>query len=106
MIEEFYKKKLIRDFLSLFTQAKWKELLFLIAEYGVIMLKRNYNIATLSLDDISNILDELKEEDLKNQKKFQKKLEGKILQISYNDSNSNIIYLNFKNNSSKRDIRG
>lgn len=88
MIEEFYKKKVIRDFLSLFTQSKWKELLFLIAEYGVIILKRNHNIAALSIDDLSNIIDELKEEDHKNQKKLNKKLEGKSLQISYNETTS------------------
>lgn len=90
MIEEFCKKKLIRDFLSLFTQSKWKELLFLIAEYGVIILKRNCNIAALSIDDLSSIIDELKEEDQKKQKKLNKKIEGKSVQTSYNNElNSN-----------------
>jgi len=88
MIEEFYKKKIIRDFLSLFTESKWKELLFLIAEYGIIVLKRNHNIAALSINDLSNIIDDLKEEDLKSQKRLQKKLEGKSLQTSYNDAYS------------------
>jgi len=92
MIEEFYKKKVIRDFLSLFNDTKWKELLFLIAEYGIIILKRNHNIAALSIDDLSNIIDELKEADQKNQKKLNKKLEGKSLQSSYNDDSSNGIF--------------
>jgi len=61
-------------------------LLFLIAEYGVIILKRNRNIAALSIEDLSNIIDELKEEDQKNMKKLNKKLEGKSLQTSYNET--------------------
>jgi hypothetical protein len=63
MIEEFYKRKIIRDFLSLFSETKWKELLFHLVEYAIIMLKRNYNVASLSLDDIIAILDDLKEEE-------------------------------------------
>lgn len=86
MIEEFYKKKLIRDFLSLFSETKWKELLYLIAEYGIILLKRNYNVASLSLDDLLNIIDDLKEEDQKILKQKLKKLELKNIQ--YNNMNS------------------
>jgi len=76
MIEELYKKKIIRDFLSLFSESKWKELLFLSIEYGIILLKRNYNVASLSLDDLNTILDDLKEEETKrlrqNMKKYEK----------------------------------
>ena len=75
MIEEFYKKKLIRDFLSLFSESKWKELLFLSIEYGILFLKRNYNVAALSLDDLTNIVDELKEEENKRHKQTLKKYE-------------------------------
>lgn len=75
MIEEFYKKKVIRDFLSLFSETKWKELIFLCLEYGIIFLKRNYNVASLSLDDLNNILDDLKEEENKRIKKNLKKFD-------------------------------
>lgn len=78
MIEELYKKKIIRDFLSLFSESKWKELLFLSIEYGIILLKRNYNVASLSLDDLNTILDDLKDEEAKrlrqNMKKYEKEL--------------------------------
>jgi hypothetical protein len=63
MIEEFYKRKIIRDFLSLYSEVKWKELLFLLVEYAIFMLKRNYNVASLSLEDIIAVLDDLKEEE-------------------------------------------
>jgi N-methylhydantoinase A/oxoprolinase/acetone carboxylase beta subunit len=75
MIEEFYKKKVIRDFLSLFSETKWKELIFLCLEYGIILLKRNYNVASLSLDDLNNIMDDLKEEENKRIKQNLKKFE-------------------------------
>lgn len=102
MIEEFYKKKLIRDFLSLFSETKWKELLILIAEYGIILLKRNYNIASISLDDISTIIDDLKEEDKKIFKKIQKNLEMKNLQTSCHllESSCNLHFI--KNSRFKR----
>ena len=37
--KEFYKKKIIRDFLTLFSESKWKNLCILCMEYGVLMLK-------------------------------------------------------------------
>jgi hypothetical protein len=76
MIEEFYKRKLIRDFLSLFSETKWKELLFHLVEYAIIMLKRNHNIATLSLEDIIAILDDLKEEDTRRFRQNMRTLEN------------------------------
>ena len=72
MIEQFYKKKLIRDFISLFTETKWEEVLIFLAEYGVISLKRNFNIASLSLEDLSSIIEDLKDEDKKYAKKLTK----------------------------------
>ncbi len=78
MIEQFYKKKLIRDFISLFTETKWEEVLISLAEYGVISLKRNFNIASLSLEDLSSIIEDLKDEDKKNAKKLKKNCKQKI----------------------------
>jgi hypothetical protein len=75
MIDEFFKKKIIRDFLSLFSESKCKELIFLLLEYGIIEMRKNYNVASLSLDDINNIVDELKEEETKRMKQNLKKLE-------------------------------
>ena len=78
MIEELYKKKVIRDFLSLFSESKWKELIFLSIEYGVILLKRNFNVASLSLDDLCTIVDDLKEEENKRIKQNMKKFENDV----------------------------
>jgi hypothetical protein len=77
MIEEFYKRKLIRDFLSLFSEVKWKELLFILVEYAIVMLKRNYNIASLSVDDIIAVLDDLKEEDSRRFRQSMRERENK-----------------------------
>lgn len=78
MIEELYKKKIIRDFLSLFSESKWKELIFLSVEYGIILLKQKYNVASLSLDDLNNIVDEIKEEENKRMRKNLKKYETEL----------------------------
>ena len=60
MIEQLYKKKIIRDFLSLFTENKWKTLISSILEYGILKLKKNYNIASLTADDILNLIEDVK----------------------------------------------
>ncbi len=75
MIEEFYKKKIIRDFLSLFSESKWKELLFLLVEYGILKLRKNHNVASLSIDDLNNIIDDLKEEENKRLRKTNQKFD-------------------------------
>ncbi len=78
MIEEFYKKKIIRDFLSLFSESKWKQLLFLLVEYGILQLRKDYNVASMSLEDIHSIIDDLKEQENKklrmNNKKFDRSM--------------------------------
>ena len=75
MIEEFYKKKIIRDFLSLFSECKWKELLFLLVEFGILQLRKDYNVASMSLDDLNNIIDDLKEDENKRLRKINKKFD-------------------------------
>ncbi len=56
MIDQLYKKKIIRDFLSLFSDNKWNQLISITLEYGILMLKSNYNLASLSIDDINNFV--------------------------------------------------
>ncbi len=59
MIDQLYKKKIIRDFLSLFSDNKWNQLISITLEYGILMLKSNYNLASLSVDDINNFVGNL-----------------------------------------------
>ena len=73
-MEEFYKKKSIRDFLSLFSESKWKSLCLLCIEYGILNLKLKYQISSLSLDDIQEYVDELKDQLTKIAKSGKKKL--------------------------------
>jgi len=60
MIEHFYQVKIIRDFLNLFSQQKWKSLLTNVLQIGILQLKNNCNLTTLSFDDISNLVETLK----------------------------------------------
>jgi len=83
-MEDFYKKKIIRDFLSLFSQSKWKNLCTYLIEYAILLLKKNYQISSLSLEDIEGFVDELIEEQERNRKKNYKKLNQNL-----STSNSN-----------------
>lgn len=71
MIEFLYKKKVIRDYLSLFTENFWKNLISAMLEYGIIQFKKHHNIASLTPEDIFNIVDKLKkDENLVERKKM------------------------------------
>ncbi len=62
MIEMLYKKKIIRDFLSLFTENYWKQLIVSIVEYGIINFKKHHNIAALTPEEIIQVVEILKKE--------------------------------------------
>lgn len=88
-MEEFYKKKIIRDFLSLFSESKWKNLCILCIEYGILQLKKNYQISSLSMDDIEQFVDDMIEEDAKKQKKNLRKF-GVAKQNTSSNSNTTL----------------
>lgn len=77
-MEEFYKKKNIRDFLTLFSESKWKSLCILVLEYGILSLRLNYKVSSLSMEDIQEYVDELKD----NLKKINKQNTKKIRDIN------------------------
>ena len=87
-MEEFYKKKIIRDFLTLFSESKWKNLCILCMEYGVLMLKQKYQVSSLSMEDIEEFVNDLIEEESKKNQKNLKKLRQDIV------SNTNFYYNN------------
>lgn len=65
-----YKKKIIRDFLSLFTENYWKQLIVSIVEYGIINFKKHHNIASLTPEEIIQVVESLKkDENLVDKKK-------------------------------------
>ncbi len=91
-MEEFYKKKIIRDFLTLFSESKWKNLCILCMEYGVLMLKQKYQVSSLSMEDIEEFVNDLIEEESKKNQKNLKKLRQDIVSntnFNYNNNNSN-----------------
>ena len=88
-MEEFYKKKTIRDFLSLFSQNKWKNLCILCMEYGIMTLKKNYQISSLSMDDIEQFIEDMKEEENKNNKKNLKQKYNNSIKSNTNINNTN-----------------
>lgn len=60
-METLYKKKLIRDFVSLYKQQQWEPLIVSLIEYGIMSLKTRYhNIGTFSLDDVQGVVEKLK----------------------------------------------
>ena len=99
-MEEFYKKKIIRDFLTLFSESKWKNLCILCMEYGVLTLKQKYQISSLSMEDIEEFVNDLiEEESKKNQKNLKKKpssdwRKGEIKTIFDNEDTNKIFNIN------------
>ena len=100
-MEEFYKKKIIRDFLTLFSESKWKNLCILCMEYGVLTLKQKYQISSLSMEDIEEFVNDLiEEESKKNQKNLKKLRQGIISNTNFNYNNNNIYSNSMANNTS------
>ena len=90
-MEEFYKKKIIRDFLTLFSESKWKNLCILCMEYGILMLKQKYQVSSLSMEDIEEFVNDLIEEESKKNQKNLKKLRQDIVSntnFNYNSSSN------------------
>ena len=100
-MEEFYKKKIIRDFLTLFSESKWKNLCILCMEYGVLTLKQKYQISSLSMEDIEEFVNDLiEEESKKNQKNLKKLRQGIISNTNFNYNINNINSNSMANNTS------
>ena len=83
-MEEFYKNKIIRNFLTLFSESKWKNLCILCMQYGVLTLKTKYQVSSLSMEDIEEFVNDLVEEEKKKNKKNLKKLRQDIGSNSIN----------------------
>jgi len=90
MIEQLYKKKIIRDFLSLFIENKWVSLICSVLEYGILKLKRNYNIASLTADEILNLIELEKKNDKKENKKEKEAEREREKDITENMEETNI----------------
>jgi len=70
MLELLCKKKTIRDFLSLFTENYWKQLITSMLEYGIIIFSKHHKVATLIPEDLIAIVEKLKVgEDVHDKKK-------------------------------------
>ena len=92
-MEEFYKKKIIRDFLTLFSESKWKNLCILCIEYGILMLKQKYQVSSLSMEDIEEFVNDLiEEESKKNQKNLKKLIQDIVSNTNFNYYNNSNIY--------------
>ena len=70
MLERLYKQKIIRDFLSLFTENYWKHLITSLLEYGIIIFNRHHKVATLSPEDLISLIEKIKiDENIQDNKK-------------------------------------
>ena len=86
-MEILYKKKVIRDFLSLYSESSWTQLVSHLLEYGIILFKKKYNVTALSPEDIFKIVENFKKEEHIYDKKNVKKIGMKNLSKNKNNSN-------------------
>ena len=114
MMEILYKKKVIRDFLSLYNEKFWIPLISHICEYGIILFKKKYTIASLNPEDIYKIIENFKIDENIYEKKPKMNYNNinRTKKISHNKSKSKSISknenksfgFNKKNNSSEKNI--
>lgn len=61
MIENLFRRKQIKEVLNQYSQNKWNQLIPIIMEIGVIYLKNNFNLPALSVEELKEILNDLKD---------------------------------------------
>ena len=60
MLEACLRNKVIRDFLNLYKQARWKKLIPSLIEIAILNLNSSFNTLFFSEEDIHNIIEDLK----------------------------------------------
>jgi hypothetical protein len=60
MIDSLYKKKIIRDFLSLFTENHWKSLIACLVEYAILRFKKEFNIVSMTAEEVISVIENIK----------------------------------------------
>jgi hypothetical protein len=61
MIEQILKTKANRDFLRQYNSQVYKYIIPLLVEFGILFLKQNFNIANLSVEDMKEVIMNLRE---------------------------------------------
>ena len=61
MIDYLLTKRTIKDFLLLHNEKNWKHLISSTLEYGIESLKKDFNIVSISVNDIVSLLTNLKQ---------------------------------------------
>ena len=97
-MEILYKKKVIRDFLSLYSESSWTQLVSHILEYGIILFKKKFNVAALSPEDIYKIVENFKNDEHIYDKKSNVKKIG-IKNTSKNKNNHDSYHSTSRKNS-------
>ena len=60
MLEACLRSKVIRDFLNLYKQTRWKKLIPSLIEIAILNLNSSFNTLFFSEEDIHNIIEDLK----------------------------------------------
>lgn len=100
MLEEIYRIDSVQGFLKNFPTYNWKNMVFLLLEYGVMLFEHNFNINQVCYNDVCKIVEDLKYEKYNFIKTTDKKLHSilsKNLIIERNE-NQNFIDENNSNN--------
>lgn len=99
-MEEIYRIDSVQCFLKNFPTYNWKNMIFLLIEYGVMLFEHNFNTNQICYNDVCKIVEDLKYEKYNFIKTTDKKLHSllsKNLIIERNE-NQNMIEENLNNN--------
>ena len=99
-VQYFYKKKIIRDFITLYSKTTWRQLIGSLLEYAILIMKKNnidYNI--LSAEEIISMVDQLKVDMSYLERKTVKRSDSKSSNIKNSLSKNSLKSSKISNNS-------
>ena len=98
MIENCLRHKIIRDFLKLYTENKWKDLIPILIEIGILNLQKTFNKLVFSNDELKKFSKYLQHEQIEKDKEKNKDTNKEIYDSLENDNELNK-NMNLKNSS-------
>ena len=104
MIENCLRHKIIRDFLKLYTENRWKDLIPSLIEIGILNLQKYFNKLIFTKEELKNFSRHLQVSQIEKDKEKNREKENKEILRDRDIIKENKEYFSTKNNSREKDL--
>ena len=104
MIENCLRHKIIRDFLRLYTENRWKDLIPSLIEIGILNLQKSFNKLIFTKEELKNVSRHLQISQIEKDKEKSKEKVVKEFSKDQDIIKENKEYFSSNNNSREKDL--